>query len=61
MGLDDLLGDAQPEAHRGELRLTSVEEEGTTVVLDLPMYDLPMYDSRQAVSTSSQLISCAHA
>jgi len=44
------------EAHRGELRLTSVEEEGTTVVLDLPMYD-----SRQAVSTSSQLISCAHA
>jgi signal transduction histidine kinase len=44
------------EAHRGELRLTSVEEEGTTVVMDLPMYH-----SRHAVSTSSQLMNCAHA
>jgi diguanylate cyclase (GGDEF)-like protein len=44
------------EAHRGELRLTSVEEEGTTVVMDLPMYQ-----SRHAVSTSSQLMNCAHA
>jgi diguanylate cyclase (GGDEF)-like protein len=44
------------EAHRGELRLTSVEEEGTTVVMDLPMYH-----SRHAVSTSSQLMNCADA
>lgn len=27
------------EDHHGELRLTSVEEEGTTVIMDLPMYD----------------------
>ena len=26
------------EDHHGELRLTSVENEGTTVVLDLPMH-----------------------
>ena len=44
------------EAHRGELRLTSVEEEGTTVVMDLPMFH-----ARHAVSTSSQLMNCAHA
>ena len=27
--------------HGGELRLTSVEEEGTTVVIDLPLYEPP--------------------
>ena len=30
------------EDHHGELRLTSVEDEGTTVVLDLPMCELPL-------------------
>jgi signal transduction histidine kinase len=29
------------DQHGGELRLTSVEEEGTTVVLDLPLYERP--------------------
>lgn len=31
--------------HGGKLRLTSVEAEGTTVVLDLPLYESPPADA----------------
>jgi two-component system phosphate regulon sensor histidine kinase PhoR len=32
------------EHHGGELRLTSVEDEGTTVVMELPLYDASLHE-----------------